>query len=107
MTTIRLLYTKDRALCGFDVSGHAGAGIHGNDLVCAAISFLATTCVNALETVAMVKPGVVQSDGQLTAKLAEDQVTHDASLILKLFRQGARDLKETYPDNVRLKEQAQ
>ena len=106
MTTIRLMYTKDQELCGFDMTGHAGSAPYGQDLVCAAVSFLATTCVNALETVAMVKPGVTQTDGRLTAVLETGALNHDADVIISVFRQGARDLQAAYPDNVRLIEQA-
>jgi hypothetical protein len=101
MTTIRLLYTDDR-LCGYDVSGHAGAGTEGNDLVCAAVSFLATTCANALESVAGVKPRVMQADGKLTVNLLKNEAAHEALVILETFRQGANDLADAYPRNVHL-----
>lgn len=106
MTTIRLLYDTDGCLNGYDVSGHAGAGSEGNDLVCAAVSFLAVTCANALETVAAVKPQVYQADGKLTVTLQENERTHEALVILETFRQGGKDLIDAYPNNVRLIDQA-
>lgn len=105
MTSIRLLYAAGR-LCGYDVSGHAGAGSEGNDLVCAAVSFLATTCANALQTVAKAKPRVQQADGKLTVILPESERTPEAHVILDTFRQGAKDLIAAYPRNVRLTDQA-
>ncbi len=107
MTAIRLLYAKSRVLRGYEVSGHAGAGTQGNDLVCAAISFLATTCANALETVAGTKPDVEQSEGYLKVTLAEGPIPPKALVILDTFHQGARDLLEAYPGNIRLNTQAQ
>jgi len=107
LTSVRLIYSKGRALCGYEVSGHAGAGEEGNDLVCAAISFLAVTCANALETVAMTKPFVTQSEGYLKAILMEGQISPEAMAILKTFHQGALDLQDSYPDNIRLIHQVQ
>lgn len=107
MTSVRLIYSKNRAICGFEISGHAGAGVEGNDLVCAAISFLAVTCANALETVAMTQPDVTQSEGYLKAVLKESQLGQEAAVILGTFHQGALDLQESYPDNVRLIHQVQ
>lgn len=106
MTEIRLLYGTDGRLCGYDVSGHAGAGTAGNDLVCAAVSFLATTCANALESVAAVKPRVQRADGKLTVALPRSELTREALVILGTFRQGAKDLVDAYPRNVRLIDQA-
>ncbi len=107
MTDVRLIFSKDSAICGFEISGHAGAGEEGNDLVCAAVSFLAITCANALETVAKTRPDVAQHEGYLKAVLQESQLGPEASVILRLFRQGVLDLQESYPDNVRLIHQVQ
>ena len=106
MTTIRLLYNADGCKNGFDVSGHTGAGTQGNDLVCAAVSFLATTCANALESVAEVRPQVDQADGKLTVILKESELSPKALVILDTFHQGAKDLIDAYPKNVRLIDQA-
>ncbi|MGI6726250.1 MAG: ribosomal-processing cysteine protease Prp [Christensenellales bacterium] len=98
MTYIRLL-GRQGTCQGFEVSGHTGAGNEGNDLVCAAISFLATTCVNALETVADTKPGLTLAEGYLKAVLSG--LPNDRAItILKTFSQGAMDLAQTYPGHV-------
>jgi len=73
MTEIRLLYAGN-ILQGYQVSGHTGAGTEGNDLVCAAVSFLATTCANALETVTGAKPQVRQGEGHLAVVLPTSSV---------------------------------
>lgn len=104
MTTIRLHYAQG-TLVGFEAKGHSGAGEAGHDLVCAAVSFLATTCANALESVAGERPRVKVADGYLEAIL-DLQHSPQAATILKTFRQGALDLRESYPSNVRLIDQA-
>lgn len=103
MTTIRLLGTKDIPT-GYTVSGHSGAGTEGNDLVCAAISFLAVTCANALESVADVQPRVEQREAYLKVSLKPSQASPATQVILHTFRQGAEDLQKTYPQYVRLTE---
>lgn len=99
MTVIRMLGTREH-YTGFEVSGHADAGEKGYDIVCAAISFLATTCANALESVANVKLTATQEDGYLKANAA--QTNERTQTILRTFYQGAQDLSQTYPQHVRL-----
>lgn len=102
MTHIRLLALPDGRLRGFEVTGHAGAGPHGEDIVCAAISFLATTCANALESVAKAGPQTESREGYLKALVPEDSLNDQAETILETFRQGAKDLADMYPRHVRL-----
>ena len=50
------LHSRGDQITGFECRGHAGFDRAGRDIVCAAVSVLTTTCVNALETVAGVRP---------------------------------------------------
>ncbi len=44
--------TQDgRRIARFVVRGHAGSGVHGHDLVCAAVSALTINFVNSVETI--------------------------------------------------------
>ena len=91
------------------MSGHAGFAESGRDIVCAAASILATTCVNALETVANVNCQVDLNEktGYLKAILPEEmseEQKHDANIIMLSFRQGLRDLAEGNPEYITLKE---
>ena len=43
------LRTENGLFTGFACKGHAGYAAAGKDIVCAAVSALTTTCVNALE----------------------------------------------------------
>ena len=50
MTRVTVYQDPDGRPRGFEVSGHADdSAVEGNDIVCAAISALTITCVNALE----------------------------------------------------------
>ena len=91
------------------MSGHADFAEHGRDIVCAAASSLATTCVNALETVANVicQVDLDEEQGYLKAMLPKNlskEQSHDATVILHSFRQGISDLAEGNPKYITLKE---
>ncbi|MBQ8537587.1 MAG: ribosomal-processing cysteine protease Prp [Clostridia bacterium] len=94
---------------GFKVTGHSGYGEAGTDIVCAAISILTTTCVNALESVAGVAPQVIQRDEPVLLEVTlpkglSAQAHHDAQVLMKALRQGLQDLSQAYPKNVQLQE---
>ena len=91
-------------ITGFECKGHAGFAEEGRDIVCAAVSILTTTCVNALESVAGVKPEAQAKDGRMAVSLPAD-AGHDAQVILRSMRQGLSDLAEEYPAYLQLNEQ--
>ena len=98
------LHSKDGQITGFECLGHAGFAQAGQDIVCAAVSILTTTCVNALETVAGEKPQVQAFSGRMVMALPGGG-SHDAQIILQAMRQGLRDLKDAYSDYLLLNEQ--
>ncbi|WP_026494638.1 ribosomal-processing cysteine protease Prp [Butyrivibrio sp. WCD3002] len=49
MTSIVIRKNSDGEYMGFELSGHAGSGEYGKDIVCAAISMLTINTVNSLE----------------------------------------------------------
>ena len=97
------LHRTGEAITGFECRGHAGYAPAGQDIVCAAVSILTTTCVNALESVAGVKPEAQAKDGRMAVSLPRD-AGHDAQVILRAMRQGLRDLAEEYPQYLQLNE---
>ena len=101
MTVIRML-NQHGTITGFEVKGHSGAGTEGNDLVCAAISFLATTCANAIEEISGKAPAIKQSEAYLKAEVPLRDVSASVTTILQTFYRGARDLLEAYPEHISL-----
>lgn len=91
------------AYTGFEVKGHAGFAEYGKDIVCAAVSALTVTCVNALESVAGVKASVSVQDGDMAVSLPPD-AGHDAQVILAAMVQGLRDTADQYPNHLQLTE---
>ncbi len=101
MTRVTLFTDPQERLTGFECFGHSGYAESGSDIVCAAVSALSLTCINAMESVAGIRPKADESDGHLTVKLTEDQLTHDTQVILKTFEQGIKDIAASYPKYVR------
>ncbi len=103
MTTIRLFKLNNR-LRGFQIEGHAGYAQTGEDIVCAALSFLSITCANALEEIAGVKP-MTQMDeekGYLKVQLGEHLLNTKTDTIFQVFHLGVRQLSDSYPEYVRI-----
>lgn len=101
MTRVTVTYAGDRII-GLSVEGHTGYAQSGHDIVCAAVSSLSITCVNALEAVAGVCPLVQQDElsGTLSIRLADApsaQAAHDAQVILRSTLLGYRDIAQAYP----------
>lgn len=105
--TKAVLYRDEEGLWkGFAVSGHSGYSEAGSDIVCAGISALTITCVNALESVCGIVPlAETNDDGYLEALLPDDvsdDRLHDAQILLSALYQGLKDLAGSYPGYFRL-----
>ena len=96
---------------GSQISGHAGYAPSGQDIVCAAASFLSITVVNSLEQQLGVEGSVQSEDGYLSYQLPESLTQEQqqmAQIILQTLVTGLQNLQETYPkyisiQNVRIK----
>ncbi len=100
-----VLYREGNRFRGCRITGHSGYAPAGRDIVCAAVSVLSCTCVNALESVCGVVPRVTGNEnGLLTFELPETGGTQDrdAQVLMGALRQGLADVAEAYPQNVKL-----
>lgn len=94
-------------ITGIRVSGHSGYAEEGSDIVCAAASVLITTCANALDSVANIRPVVRASEKntEISVRLPDHmnpQQMHDAQIILQSARLGFQDIAEQYPENLQI-----
>ena len=98
---IRVRYkTADGLLTGFTLSGHAGAGEHGQDIVCAAVSSAAYMTANTVTEVLGATADIAVDDGYMDLT-----VTHDirgCQDILSGFRLHLQALQEQYPTRIQL-----
>ena len=97
-----VLYTRGDQVVGFLCAGHAGYAKAGEDIVCAAVSALTETCVNAMESVAHVTPTVRTGPGFLAARLPEGTENRDANTLLSGMTEGLREIAAQYPNHFRL-----
>ena len=96
MIKVNLIYNKD-ILKGFEITGHADYDEHGKDIVCAAVSMLAYTTVNSLDSYDY---EVEFSDDEKTMKLLVKNPSHDSEVILNTFSTGILTLTQSYSDFV-------
>ncbi len=93
---------------GLDISGHAYFDEHGKDIVCAAISVLAQTCLMALNDVAKIEDimySIEEETGLLTFTLpkclSQTQREH-ANVIIESILVGIKGTHDMYPDYIRI-----
>ena len=103
MITARL-YREGSQYTGFRASGHSGYAEAGSDIVCAGVSILGCTCVNAMESLMGVQVLLKGNrDGLLDfdlPEMTEDQAS-GAQLLMGALGQGLSDLQEAYPGFVK------
>ena len=89
---------------GFNISGHAGYDVAGQDIVCAAVSSMTMLTVNLVEGAFGVPSDlrVDEAKGDIYFHLKEEDPT--ASKIRKGFRDELTALSEEYPQNILVKE---
>lgn len=96
------IYREADRISGFKLTGHAGAGEYGKDIVCAAVSVLAINTVNSIEQIASVMPLVDSDDdngGFLSVNVPESkdrEAEQKAQVLLASFELGLRDISKTY-----------
>ena len=104
MTTITVLDDSSGQHTGIKIEGHAGAGVKGTDIVCAGISMLAITTVNAIETYAAEKGSyeeIADPEGAEISLLLK-KPNHDTQLLIDSMLLGVKWMAEEYPEQVRL-----
>ena len=104
-----VLYQGRDGLDACRITGHSGQAESGRDIVCAAVSILGCTCVNAMETVCGIIPEVTENDnGVLAFQLPEMNPADNAKaqILMGALRQGLSDLAGEYPRNLTLCEKA-
>ena len=101
-----VLYQGRDGLDACRITGHSGQAESGRDIVCAAVSILGCTCVNAMESVCGLIPLITENeDGVLAFQLPEmtPEENAKAQILMGALKQGLTDLADSYPQNVTLK----
>jgi len=90
---------------GYSAKGHSGYAEEGSDIICAAVSVLGATCINALESVCGIESVIDEnSDGALAFHLPQltDEQQHDAQILMGALHQGLSDIAEQFPQYIHL-----
>ncbi|KYP80639.1 ribosomal-processing cysteine protease Prp [Ferroacidibacillus organovorans] len=82
------------------VSGHAGAGPLGFDLVCAGVSTLVVTCVNSIERLTGLHLNEVERDGYVRFDVPQSR---DAQLLAEGMLIGVQDMEREYGAHITLR----
>jgi uncharacterized protein YsxB (DUF464 family) len=93
-------HRQDDALIGFTMSGHAGAGVEGEDIVCAAVPSAAYMTANTVTEILNVPADITVDEGLMDLTVT-DRVDACQS-ILGGFRLHLQALEEQYPTRVHL-----
>ena len=99
------LYQGEDGYTACRITGHSGQAEAGRDIVCAAVSILGCTCVNALESVCGIIPLVTENEaGVLSFQLPEinPEENAKAQILMGALKQGLTDLADAYPRYVKL-----
>ena len=104
----KVIVTKHgNSIVEIECDGHTGYGVHGEDVVCSALSSVVQTAVLGLFQVAGVNVDykVNGKKGYLKASLPsdlDDATRHDCDVILNTMLLGITDLHEGFSDFIEL-----
>jgi uncharacterized protein len=95
-----IIYRKDGKICGVELTGHAGYGNKGEDIVCSAVSVLTLNTINAIERFTEI-PFRCEADEKKGGFLKilfplEGMTDHDTQLLLKTLDMGLLAIETEY-----------
>lgn len=108
MIQVDLYYNKD-VLYRFKLSGHAGYGEHGEDIVCSAVSILVINTINALEALTEEECSLNEIDSDSGVidctfnKRKQGTPNKEATLLLEAMLIGLRSVKQMYGEYIVIK----
>ena len=94
------IYRKNKKICGFEISGHAGYAAAGEDIVCSAVTVLCLNTVNAVEKFTEI-PFKCEADEKRGGYLKvlfplEGAADHDTQLLLETLVLGLSGIEMEY-----------
>ena len=95
------MLTRDGALCGFDVQGHSGSAVSGQDIVCAAVSSAVYMAANTLTEVSGCVADIHEADGQLSYTVCEADI-QKAQEVLSGLHIHLQGLSAQYPKFIKI-----
>ena len=107
-TVMRAVWKTGRNDYTVKAEGHAGAGVYGSDILCAAVSVLMQTLANEVENAAkgglVAKGNVERGHGWMKVEVTPFVSTEDmVDAWVNFVKDGLDAIAQDYPDNVNLK----
>ncbi|WP_371368606.1 hypothetical protein SRRS_21190 [Sporomusa rhizae] len=101
MITVELTLDNNQAISGFYIQGHAQAGPHGQDIVCAGVSSLVQASIMGIERHLGRDINLTQNAKGLKMSLIgeSDNLTN---AILETMLLGLTEIAKRYPKSVRI-----
>ncbi len=98
MIKVTAIYNDKDEACGFRIEGHAGFDKKGKDIVCAAVSVLATNTVNSIEAFTEDKFSCKQAESGFLELVLTETISKETKLLLNSFFLGVSSIHEEYGD---------
>lgn len=87
---------KDGSFRGFEIRGHAGYAPSGSDIVCSAVSFLATNTINSIEQLTEDHFLLEEDEDTAFLKMMLDHPASEAAnLLLSSLALGLQSMEDT------------
>ncbi len=101
MINVTILKNSNLEPIGFEMSGHAEYAEPGADIVCSAVSAIAITTVNAIESLTEDDFSIEsnQENGDMDLRI-NGTPSHDAVMIMKAYEIGMTGICESYDDYI-------
>ncbi len=104
MTTITIYNDKSGKHKGFDIRGHAGYAWQGRDIVCAAISMLASNTINSIEKYTDLNIKYDSDERRTRIRFViKDRPNDESELLMNSMILGLSELEKNYKKYVTLK----
>ena len=100
---IKVLLVQNSGFLGCEAQGHAGFGKKGQDIVCAAATFLLRTVAQALgKTPGVAFKGQAPYEGSLSfeARAEGDSAVAGLKFAAEMIQEGFQSLSREFPQNV-------
>lgn len=109
MITVNVVRTQQNKIVSFEMNGHADAGPHGQDIVCAGASAVSFGTVNAIDTLCNVQLIIdIDNDGGfLRCTVPTDldvQTFEKVQLLLEAMVVSLKSISEQYGKHIKIRE---
>ena len=91
---------KDNQINGISIKGHANYADYGQDIVCAAVSSIVITSINAIINID--KNAIEYNDTMFIKNIKKDDITNK---LLTNMLNMLNELKKDYPKNIQIREE--